>query len=161
MGIWASSGTILSNAELYDPNAETFSATGSMSVSRQQHAATLLANGKVLVAGGQTSSGALVASAELYDPSTGAFTATGNMGLNRFLHSAVWLTNGKVLVLGGAAGAGGVSASAELYDPSTGTFSSTGSMTSPRYNAVSHRWRFSSSLQCHYHHDDWSSAANT
>jgi hypothetical protein len=51
----------------------TFSATGSMTVPRAFHTATLLPNGKVLIAGGGT------AVLELYDPSTGTFTATGAM----------------------------------------------------------------------------------
>ena len=61
---------------------------------------TLLPNGKVLVAGGQTD-GPSLSSVELYDPATGTWTATGSLGTARFRHTATLLPSGKVLVAGG------------------------------------------------------------
>src|SRR5438309_1874432 len=61
--------------------------TGSMLATRAQHTATLLRNGKVLIAGGVNAS-AVLASAELYDPATGAFSATGSMTAPRVNHTA-------------------------------------------------------------------------
>ena len=112
-----------------------FVPTGSMTVPRQYHTATLLLNGKVLVAGGYDGSFRVFASAELYDPSTGTFTATGSMSVAREYHTATLLLNGKVLIAGGyneTPGGGVWLASAELYDPSTGTFTATGSTSAAR-----------------------------
>jgi len=95
-----------------------FVATGDMSVAREEHTATLLGTGKVLIAEGDNSS-AHLASAEIYDPAVGTFTATGSMNIARARHTATVLTSGLVLIAGG----GNVSislTSAELYNPVTG-----------------------------------------
>jgi len=65
----------------------TWSSTGSMATARQYHSATLLSDGKVLVAGGGSSSG-ILASAELYDPAVGTWSSTGSMATARHTHSA-------------------------------------------------------------------------
>ncbi len=107
--------------------------TGSMHDARNYHTATLLKNGKVLVAGGWNG-GPYIATAELYNPKTGRWTLTGSMHVARASFTATLLKNGKVLVAGGI-GNGGFSdmlASAELYDPGTGTWTLTGSMHDPR-----------------------------
>src|SRR5206468_8950156 len=78
----------------------TFDNTGTLATARQVHTATLLPNGKVLVAGGLGPSGDL-ASAELYDPASGTWSATGSLVTVRYGHTATLLPNGKVLVAGG------------------------------------------------------------
>ena len=123
-------GTITSSAELFNTATGTFALTGSMSVERSSHTATLLKSGSVLVAGG-ASSGGTTATAELYDPSTGVFGPTGSMGSPRELHTATRLTSGDVLVTGGDDGNATLS-SAELFNPSTGSFTSGGVMETPR-----------------------------
>jgi hypothetical protein len=107
----------------------TWKATGSLSVGRIFFTATLLTNGRVLVAGGSNAT-ATLSSAELYDPVTGLWTPTGSMTTPRAAHTATLLSDGKVLVAGGQVTTS--TASAELYDPNTETWTLTGNMTTPR-----------------------------
>jgi N-acetylneuraminic acid mutarotase len=116
-------------AQAFVPQWET---TGSMVTARCACTATVLPDGKVLVAGGYNGSTpwTVYASAELYDPATGTWESTGSMSGSRAGHKAMLLPNGKVLVAGGYDGA--YLTSAELYDPDTGTWTTTGSMAEGR-----------------------------
>jgi hypothetical protein len=110
------------------PDLIPFITTGSLNVARNTHTATLLKDGKVLVAGGLTSSLSFIPSTELYDPASGIWSTTGSMSVGRAFHTATLMNNGKVLV------AGGGSDITELYDPTTGIWSTTGSMSGLRYH---------------------------
>jgi N-acetylneuraminic acid mutarotase len=119
--------------------AASWSVTGSMAVGRAGFSATLLQDGRVLVAGGdELVVGVDTASAELYDPRTGSWSATGNMATPRAGHTATLLPDGRVLVAGGGRQADQYKmlASAELYDPRTGSWSATGKMAAPRLGAT-------------------------
>jgi Galactose oxidase, central domain len=106
------------------PAAGFTQTAGPMTMARSGHTATLLLDGRVLIAGGSG------ATAELYDPTSETFTATGNMTVARSGHTATLLADktlpnyGYVLVVGRDSS----DQTAELYDPTTGTFTATGSM---------------------------------
>lgn len=115
----------LDTAELYDPEANTFTAlTATMTTVREQQAATLLPNGQVLITGGWNSSHNALNTAELYNPETQTFTAIGpTMTSGRVAHTSTLLPNGQVLITGGALIYGvNTLNTAELYDPVAHTF---------------------------------------
>jgi hypothetical protein len=105
-----------------------------MNAERAAHTATLLPNGKVLIAGGFLEEGTseiAIASAEIFDPGTNTFTPTSDMNEPRDGHTATLLPDGQVLIVGGW-NQSSRSSTAELYDPQTGTFEYTGSLMAPR-----------------------------
>ena len=130
----------IQSAEIYNPSSGVWSSAGNMFRPRGKHTATLLQDGRVLVAGGVSDDAAereSFGSSELYDPTTGVWTPTGSMAKPRFGHVAVLLPDGRVLAAGGwilrpGADVASTVGSAELYDPSVGTWSLVGSMAQRR-----------------------------
>ncbi|MCI0745855.1 MAG: immunoglobulin domain-containing protein [Verrucomicrobia subdivision 3 bacterium] len=120
----------LNLSAIQQANGAGFVSVSPMKTARNFHTATLLPNGKVLVAGGFSTG----TSAELYDPATDTWTVTGSLRAARVYHQATLLPNGKVLIAGSLqnGGAGQPSTSAELYDPATGTWTLTGPMKQAR-----------------------------
>ena len=130
----ASFGSISLGSTLYDPETGTcgfsmfFPARpvepgGDAPRGRWRHSATLLADGKVLIAGGfaRIDDGASFTDAtrtfvDIYNPDTNTWLTVTSMARARVDHTAATLPNGKVLVVGGFTGAG--SPRAELYTPS-------------------------------------------
>ena len=111
----------LSSAELYVPSSGTFALAGDMALPRGSPAATLLADGTVLITGGRIDPFDNTSPiAELYDPITGMFSLTGRLNSGRRDHQATLLQDGRVLITGGTSLDVSVPASAEIYTPLTG-----------------------------------------
>jgi len=119
---------ISNTAEIYNPITGTFSrTTGNLNKVRQQHTATLLNNGKVLIVSGATNTGSsnfTSSDAELYDPTTKTFTLINiSAGTGRIFHQATLLANGKVLITGGSKfDYSETYADGLIFDPITNTF---------------------------------------
>src|SRR5215204_3434283 len=106
----------------------------SMTAKRAAHTATLLDNGKVLIAGGFVGNGGGLSSAELFDPTSNTFAPAQNLTAARSGHTATRLPNGKILIAGGYNG--DYLNSAEIFDPTTNRFTSAGRMVTARSGHV-------------------------
>lgn len=104
-----------------------FTPTDDLTVEHWGHTATLLPDGRVLVAGGLPPASSSIA--EVYDPGTGIWARTGNLNRPRNNHTATLLPDGHVLVAGGGYP---FEATSEVFDPATGTWTLTGGLTEPR-----------------------------
>ena len=121
-------------AEVYNPDTGTYFPTGDLiRTGSEGYTATLLTNGNVLIAGGDTNP-----INYQYDPAAGKFSITGYMEAQRAGHTATLLPDGTVLIAGGVTGAPGYypvfPTGAEIYQPDRGTFTAMGEMRTPRFN---------------------------
>lgn len=121
---------VLATAEVYDPEEGIFTLSGSMSFARYKHAAVLLRDGRVLIAGGSDERDwqGQLNSAESYDTNRGEFTRTQDMQAKRFKlpHGVTLLKDGTVLLSGG-------SKRVELFEPAAGTFADVARFDEPHF----------------------------
>lgn len=114
--------------------SRAWSFVGSMIQARGNYGIVKLDNGKVLVAGGDsTIGGNAYKTCELFDPSTNTWSSTGAMFRARSWFNIVKLQNGNVLAVGGTSDGGTTfHTTCELYDVAAGTWSDTGALTFSR-----------------------------
>jgi hypothetical protein len=109
-----------------------------MTRDRLGHTATRLADGRVLVVGGEIPRSAMdwfpfEGTAEIFDLRTNTWSATGSLATKRGGFSATLLPTGEVLVVGGYSDTDDSLASAELYDPVSGTWKPAASLQTARF----------------------------
>ena len=116
--------TMVADVEIYDPSAGAFAAAGTLDTPRAGHTATLLADGKVILAGGCADAECMrtLATTEIWDPATGVVAAGPSMPGPRHNHTASLLPTGEVMFAGGAAGPTTSLPSAVVYVPSQARF---------------------------------------
>jgi len=138
--------TTISSAERYDPRTGTWSLAGETGAGSVMHTATLMDDGRVLVAGGNgggIGGNVVHAVAMIFDPTTGTWTRTKDLRVPRYGHAATILSGGEVLVAGGAYQIGGyprleyhLPLPTERYDPRTSTWSRTADLAVARAHAT-------------------------
>lgn len=121
-------GSPYRTTELFDPATDRFTAGPAMRQGRSGHTATLLDDGRVLLAGGWPDAGGTFGSAEIDDPSGRREADAVVLQVPRAGHTATVLGDGRVLLVGGVDRSGDALASAELFDPRTRTVTRAGSM---------------------------------
>jgi len=121
----------LSSAEIYDPVTKVWVKAPRMRVPRDNHTATSLGDGRVLVAGGGTRTAGFEAGAEIYHPFTNRWSGAGRLKEPRGFHAATRLPGGDVLAVGGFNDCGALP-SAEIFSPSSGRWRATRSLRTPR-----------------------------
>ncbi len=129
-GFAGSSNNSLSSAELYNPTLKSFSKINPLTTPRINQSATLLPNGKVLIAGGYN--GNALSTTEIYDPKSKTFSQGPDMKTPRYGHTATLLHDGKILMTGGVGTGWTFLSSAEIYDTQTNKFTESSPMAFAR-----------------------------
>lgn len=124
-------GFAIRSAEVYSEGARTFSQVGDLGEARSVQTATLLQDGRVLVAGGIGNSGALT-TCEIFNATTGTWTPTGALQTARALHTATLLADGRVIVTGDFNGSGGNTS--EVFRPDAGQWGMGAVLSASRYS---------------------------
>lgn len=114
-------GAALASTEIVDPAADTSTPGPTLALARVEHTATLLADGRVLVAGGKGTKGAET-SAEILDLANGTTSAAAALPYDVASHTATRLADGRVFLAGGFNQYGGAYPFTAIYDPNANTW---------------------------------------
>jgi hypothetical protein len=127
---------MLTSAEVWDPETDTFTPAGSLAEAHGEHTATLLPDGRVLIVGGYRRNQHNAQTAEVWDPETRSFGPADLLAAARFHHTATLLADGGVLIVGGEGGTPPnllADPPAEVWDPVAGSSSPAGPLTEGRF----------------------------
>jgi hypothetical protein len=108
----------IEEVEVFDPIVGETRAVDDIPGGIQEHTATLIAGGRVLITGGIDADGALRDDAYLFDPDVEALVPTRSLGRPRAEHTAAELCDGTVLLVGGVS-EDGTPLPAERYNPAS------------------------------------------
>jgi Kelch motif/Galactose oxidase, central domain len=130
-------GNLQADAEKLDLASSTWTSTAPMQLVRSAFAAAQLADGRVLVTGGNDNSYVSTTSTELFDGSSGQWLpGPANLSDGRYSHVAVTLNDGRVLIASGVSSPSGAAAlTSELFDPTTSTWATAGAVLAGRQEA--------------------------
>jgi N-acetylneuraminic acid mutarotase len=115
--------------EIFDPKTNHWQKAALHENTEASHTATLLRDGRVLIAGGN-------ADPAIYDPANDTWLPAGKLAVERYFARAILLQDARVLLIGGALapGADRVLNSVELYDPASDTWQQAASMAQARWD---------------------------
>jgi N-acetylneuraminic acid mutarotase len=128
---YTSAAQLTSSVEVFDPKSNTWRQTSPLPMPLYTHAASLLADGRVLVTGGFSSSADSAPSLDVaftYDPATGQWSTAAPLSAARAEHTMLRFPDGRVLAMGGVDGSNNVLRTSEIYDPVANTWTLTGSL---------------------------------
>ncbi|WP_413582326.1 Kelch repeat-containing protein [Bdellovibrio sp. HCB288] len=117
----SSTNTPLDSTEIFDPATGLWSAGPALPSPRLFSQATVLTDGRVLVAGGLDGAFAKTATTAIYNPASNSWSTGPSIAIPRVGHSSHLLPNGKVIIIGGAAHptTSAPTEKTEIFDPAT------------------------------------------
>ena len=133
--------TVYESAEIYDPAADEWTLTGMMQDQRHDLCGALLADGRVLAAGGRGKLNFALGTAEVWNPESSTWSQTANMAMERDYMPCVTLDDGRVLAVGGEGKEYQLLDTAEIWDPATGEWMGTPPMSATRARHTANRTR--------------------
>jgi hypothetical protein len=132
-GGWTAANTYTSSVEIVDVSSSEVVDAARLPIPLHALDAVNLADGRILVTGGQVEGGGGSSRAWIYDPSSDSWTETGQMMEQRFKHFSLLLPDERVLVIGGTTDDREILSTTEIYDPTLGSFTIGPELIEPRY----------------------------